>query len=52
MTKAAPLIASTKWAPKLKDEGFVVVSLSRGLVYTTATMVGSGEYSSRFMISL
>lgn len=48
MTKAAPLIASTKWAPKLKDEGFVVVSLSRGLVYTT----GSGEYSSRFMISL
>ncbi|KAI0753745.1 hypothetical protein C8Q74DRAFT_1306713 [Fomes fomentarius] len=38
MTKAAALIATTKWALKLRDEGFVVVSLSPGLVDTTATM--------------
>ena len=37
MTKAAAWIATVKWALKLKDEGFVVVSLSPGLVDTMGT---------------
>lgn len=45
MTKAAALIATTKWAVKLKDDGFVVISLSPGLVDTTGTMGENGECS-------
>ncbi|KAI1795287.1 NAD(P)-binding protein [Ganoderma leucocontextum] len=37
MTKAAALIATTKFAIKFKDEGFVVVTLSPGTVDTSAT---------------
>ena len=37
MTKAAALIPTTKFALKLKDEGFVVVALDPGLVNTSAT---------------
>lgn len=37
MTKAAGLMATTKWALKLKDEHFVVVSLNPGMVDTTGT---------------
>ncbi|PIL26448.1 hypothetical protein GSI_12206 [Ganoderma sinense ZZ0214-1] len=37
MTKAAAVIATTKFAIKLKDEGFVVVSLTPGVVDTSAT---------------
>ena len=44
MTKAAALIATTKWALKLRDEGFVVVSLSPGLVDTTGTMGEASTY--------
>ncbi|TBU45175.1 NAD(P)-binding protein [Dichomitus squalens] len=39
MTKAAGLLATTKYAVQLKDEGFVVVSLNPGLVNTLATAV-------------
>ena len=42
MTKAAALIATTKWAIKLKDEGFIVVSVSPGLVDTAGTMGENG----------
>nr|VWO96601.1 Isoepoxydon dehydrogenase patN (IDH) (EC (Patulin biosynthesis cluster protein N) [Ganoderma boninense] len=37
MTKAAATIATTKFALKLKDEGFVVVTLTPGMVDTSAT---------------
>ncbi|PIL26450.1 hypothetical protein GSI_12208 [Ganoderma sinense ZZ0214-1] len=37
MTKAAAVIATTKFAIKLKDEGFVVVTLAPGMVDTSAT---------------
>ena len=37
MTKAAAFIPTTKFALKLKDEGFVVVALDPGLVNTSAT---------------
>ncbi|KAI0691688.1 NAD-P-binding protein [Earliella scabrosa] len=37
VTKAAELMAATKWALKLKDEGFVVISLTPGLVDTSST---------------
>ena len=37
MTKAAALIATTKFALKLKDEGFVVITLSPGVVDCSAT---------------
>lgn len=37
MTKAAAMIATTKFALKLKDEGFVVVTLTPGAVDTSAT---------------
>ena len=37
MTKAAALIATTKFALKLKDEGFVVVALDPGFVNTSGT---------------
>ena len=42
MTKAAALIAATKWAVKLQDEGFIVVSVSPGLVDTAGTMGENG----------
>lgn len=38
ITKAATNVAATKWAVRLKGEGFVVVALSPGLVDTTGTM--------------
>lgn len=45
-TKAAQLIATTKWALKLKDDpGFIVVSLSPGLVDTSSTMGEHGALS-------
>ena len=50
VTKAAALNAATKWAIKLKDEGFVVVSLSPGIVDVTDTFGESGEY--RYTVSL
>lgn len=37
ITKAATVLATTKWAVKLKDEGFVVVSLSPGMADTSGT---------------
>ncbi|PIL26449.1 hypothetical protein GSI_12207 [Ganoderma sinense ZZ0214-1] len=37
MTKATAHIATTKFAIKLKEEGFVVVTLDPGMVNTTAT---------------
>ena len=37
VTKAAELMAATKWALKLKDEGFVVISLTPRLVDTSST---------------
>ena len=43
ITKCAALMATTKWALKLKDEGFVVVSLTPGLVDTTGTQDNVGE---------
>ena len=42
MTKAAGLIAATKFAAQLKDEGFVVVTLSPGLVDVTGTVDSAG----------
>ena len=42
MTKAAALIATVKWAIKLKDEGFAVINLSPGLVDTTGTIGENG----------
>ncbi|KAH9916612.1 NAD-P-binding protein [Epithele typhae] len=42
MTKSAALIATTKWAVKLADEGFSVVSLSPGVVDVSSSM-GDGE---------
>ena len=43
MTKAAALIATTKWAVKLQDEGFVVVTMSPGLVDTSETADSKGK---------
>ncbi|KAI0326871.1 NAD-P-binding protein [Cubamyces sp. BRFM 1775] len=43
ITKAAAVMIATKWATKLKDDGFVVVSLAPGLVDTTATMGETGD---------
>ncbi|KAH9894847.1 NAD-P-binding protein [Cubamyces lactineus] len=37
-TKAAAVMIATKWAYKLKDDGFVIVSLAPGLVDTTGTI--------------
>ncbi|KAI0742405.1 NAD-P-binding protein [Daedaleopsis nitida] len=42
-TKAAGLMVTTKWALKLKDEGFVVTSLNPGMVDTTGTYGESGD---------
>ncbi|KAI0373559.1 NAD-P-binding protein [Pilatotrama ljubarskyi] len=42
-TKAAAVMASTKWAVQFKNEGFVVVSLTPGLVDTTGTIGDSGD---------
>ncbi len=36
-TKAAAVMVATKWALELKDEGFVVVTLTPGLVDTSGT---------------
>ena len=49
MTKAALVMATTKFAVKLKDEGFIVCSLSPGLVDVSGTIGESGEsrHSSR-----
>ena len=38
VSKAAARMATVKWAIKLKDEGFIVVSLTPGLVDTTGTI--------------
>ncbi len=43
VTKAASIVVTTKWAIKLKDEGFVVVSLSPSVVDTSVTMELNGE---------
>lgn len=43
-TKAAAALATTKWALQLKGEGFVVVSLTPGLVDTTDTFGESGMF--------
>ncbi|KAJ8495268.1 hypothetical protein ONZ51_g1818 [Trametes cubensis] len=43
ITKAAAVMVATKWANKLKDDGFVVVSLAPGLVDTTGTIGESGD---------
>ena len=37
MTKAAALIATTKFAIKLQNEGFVVITIAPGMVDTSAT---------------
>ncbi|KAI0646061.1 NAD-P-binding protein [Trametes meyenii] len=42
VTKAAQVLATTKWALKLKDEGFVVVTMSPGLVDTSDTVGETG----------
>ena len=44
ITKAAALMAATKWAVKLQDEGFIVVSVSPGLVDTSGTIGENGEF--------
>ncbi|KAI0742365.1 NAD-P-binding protein [Daedaleopsis nitida] len=43
VSKAAALMITTKWALKLKDDGFVVVSLSPGVVDTTGTVGEHGD---------
>ena len=42
MTKAAAVMAATKFAIMLKDEGFVVVTLSPGLVDVSSTLSDAG----------
>ena len=37
ITKAATLMATTKYAVKLQDEGFVVITIAPGMVDTSAT---------------
>ena len=43
ITKCAALMATTKWAIKLQREGFIVVSLTPGLVDTSGTVGEHGE---------
>ncbi|RPD58579.1 NAD-P-binding protein [Lentinus tigrinus ALCF2SS1-7] len=43
ISKCAAYMATTKWAINLQDEGFVVVSLTPGLVDTSATQHGVGD---------
>ncbi|RPD53657.1 NAD-P-binding protein [Lentinus tigrinus ALCF2SS1-7] len=43
ITKASSLMAMTKWAVKLQDEGFVVVALNPGVVDTTGTIGEHGD---------
>ena len=43
MTKAAAHLATTKWALLLAPEGFIVVTVSPGLVNTSGTMGEGGE---------
>ncbi|KAH9916582.1 NAD-P-binding protein [Epithele typhae] len=45
MTKAAQLLAQTKWALELAGDGFIVVSLSPGVVDTADTFEGEGEWA-------
>ena len=40
--KVAALVTTTKFAIKLKDEGFVVVALSPGMVNSSGTALGAG----------
>ncbi|KAM5539647.1 hypothetical protein V8D89_006756 [Ganoderma adspersum] len=47
MTKAAAMIATTKFAIKLKDEGFVVVTLTPGVVDTSATAGADGDAAAK-----
>ncbi|KAI0646060.1 NAD-P-binding protein [Trametes meyenii] len=49
MTKAAAEIATLKWAIKLKDEGFVVITLSPGLVNTSGTSESMEELAGIFL---
>ena len=42
-TKAGALMATTKWALRLKDEGFAVVSLNPGMVDVTGTFGENGK---------
>ncbi|KAM5539646.1 hypothetical protein V8D89_006755 [Ganoderma adspersum] len=51
MSKAAALIATTKFAVKLKDEGFIVVSLNPGLVDVSGTNGASGNAKDREAIT-
>lgn len=48
-TKAAQLIATTKWALKLKDDDFIVVSIRPGVVDTSGTM---GEHGKSALASI
>ncbi|RPD54465.1 NAD-P-binding protein [Lentinus tigrinus ALCF2SS1-7] len=50
MTKAAALIATTKWAIKLQNEGFIVVSVSPGLVDTTGTIGEHGDPATQALV--
>ena len=43
MSKAAATIAATKFALKLKDEGFIAVTLDPGAVDTSSTAAADGE---------
>ena len=45
ISKAAALIVTTKFALKLKDEGFVVVALEPGVVDTTGTAAPHGMFA-------
>ena len=47
MTKGAAHVATNKWAVKLGPEGFVVASLSPGLVDTTGTIGDAGDAAAR-----
>lgn len=48
MTKAAAVMAATKFAIMLKDEGFVVVTLAPGMVDTSATAGADGMLTATF----
>ena len=51
MAKAAALVATTKFAAKLKDEGFIIVSLNPGLVDVSGTTGESGEMTHTYTVS-
>ncbi|PIL26451.1 hypothetical protein GSI_12209 [Ganoderma sinense ZZ0214-1] len=52
MSKAAALIATTKFAVKLKDEGFVAVSLNPGFVDVSGTRSASANDKDREAIAV